>query len=605
VGTIVVSGDKGGLLGRVTSLQAQGSELNLSLQPVPLWQAFRQLDINVSGAPVPVQISLQHGRMTLSSHGRRLRSLDLGPFGCKNSSGGSVDVTIEGPSITADVTAQLVATYKSTWTGGISQLELYVTTSVPITLTTGSATFNANGQETVTCSAEAPQIVLPGLLPLGPIDLVGPSISQSLDITLNANANATLTVVGPALTDTATLTDGIQYVNGTWQAIEQNTQTGPLLTPAGTSFSASASVDVKPAYRVDLGMVATLFGVPITTADVAFGEVGADFSLSLQAPISADQAGYTGPSWSANLDLQAGPELMLSGDLLEYLGAPAFSQQWAVFDDTIPLASSPTPTLSATPGVVQSGAVALTAFVPVDYAGDQVQFIGFLNGATIGAMLAQTAVSPGGTANASWTPAAGGAGTYAVIALLYDPIFNFGALRLPYASSPISVVVAPAATPSPSASPTARPTSSPSPSPSPSPSTMIPPGELYLSINDDIFGDNSGTWSVGVGLSPGAQHQVTYSGATEWMDSGVALSAGQTVTFSASGLIYIGNVSAGQPNISNYQSPAGDPNTSTAAQGGSFAAPGLVPWSLVGRIGSSGTPFEIGTGITVIVTSGN
>jgi hypothetical protein len=606
IGTIVVSGDKGGLFGRVTSVQTQGAEIALSLQPVALWQAFRQLDIAVTGAVVPVQVSLQHGRVTMSSHGRRLRDLDLGPFGCTDAGGASVNVEIQDPSITANVTAQLVATYKSTWTGGITEFQLYVATSVPITLTTGSATVSVAGQETVTCSADIPQVLLPGVLPLGPIDLVGPSINQSLDISINANANATLTVVGPQLTDTATLNDGVQYQDGAWQPIEQNTQSGPLLTPTGSQLNAAASLEIEPSYRIDIGTVATVFGIPLSTVQVAFGEVGANFSLALLSPVGDEQTGYTGPTWSADLDLHAGPELALSGGVLQdYLGVPSFSQQWALFNATVPLASSPMPILHASPTIVQSGAVALTAVVPSRYGGDQVEFIGFENGASTGSVLAQSAVNSNGTAAASWTPSAG-AGTYAIVALLFDPTFEFGALQLPYASAPVTVSVVPGASPTPTARPTVSPSPSPTPtgSPSASPSATVPPGELYLSINDNDFGDNSGSWDVNITLSPGANHGVTYPGATEWMDSGLTLSAGQTVTFSATGLIYIGNVSAGQPNVSNYQSPAGDPSTTTAAEGGSFAAPGLVPWSLVGKVGLGGTPFEIGTGVTVAVRGG-
>lgn len=65
-------------------------------------------------------------------------------------------------------------------------------------------------------------------------------------------------------------------------------------------------------------------------------------------------------------------------------------------------------------------------------------------------------------------------------------------------------------------------------------------------------------------------------------------------------------VTTGSPGVSSYQTPAGDPDTTTAAQagsGGDFAAPGLVPWSLVGKIGPSGTPFEIGAGTTITAAS--
>ncbi len=100
------------------------------------------------------------------------------------------------------------------------------------------------------------------------------------------------------------------------------------------------------------------------------------------------------------------------------------------------------------------------------------------------------------------------------------------------------------------------------------------------------------------GSTPSLNQQLTLPAAFEWDSSGATVQSGQTVTISASGQVYIGDVSLGMPSVSNYQTPAGDPNLSTAnLGGGTFAAPGLVPWSLVGRIGQNGTPFEIGTGI--------
>ena len=106
------------------------------------------------------------------------------------------------------------------------------------------------------------------------------------------------------------------------------------------------------------------------------------------------------------------------------------------------------------------------------------------------------------------------------------------------------------------------------------------------------------------GGTPPPSQQFTLPGASEWDGSGITVQSGQTITISASGEVYIGNVSPGLPSVSNYQTPAGDPNFATAnLGGGTFAAPGLVPWSLVGRIGQNGTPFEIGTGTTITASA--
>jgi hypothetical protein len=86
---------------------------------------------------------------------------------------------------------------------------------------------------------------------------------------------------------------------------------------------------------------------------------------------------------------------------------------------------------------------------------------------------------------------------------------------------------------------------------------------------------------------------------TAWVDSGVYLCTGDRVAISASGRIYVGNISLGQPSISNYQTPAGTLYTTAAEQGKriSFIAPALVPWSLVGRVGVRTAPFYLGNAL--------
>jgi Peptidase A4 family len=103
---------------------------------------------------------------------------------------------------------------------------------------------------------------------------------------------------------------------------------------------------------------------------------------------------------------------------------------------------------------------------------------------------------------------------------------------------------------------------------------------------------------------PLANGQLTLPANQEWCNVGRFNSALElTITpTSQTQTVYIGAVSLGQPNISDYQTPGGDPSTTTAAQtghAGPFAAPGLIPWSLVGKVGANGVPFEIGYGATI------
>jgi hypothetical protein len=474
VGTIVVSGDKGGLLGRVASVQVSGSQTSLTLTPAPLWQAFERLDIDVSSAPSTVQLSSVNGRLSISSHGRQLRTLQIGTFTCKNAAGASADVRLDGPTFTADVTSYIVANYHATWLGGIKDFRLSVVTTVPLKLTTGSLTFAANGHENLTCTAHVPRATLSGALAVPPFFFVGPTLDQTIVVSIDAKGEGTLTIAGPEVGAAATMTDGVAY-NGGWQAIVENSQTGLQVTPAGTSFAASASVDVQSSYRADLGTTVLWNGLPITNANVAFGMVSGDYTVAITSPLGATSADYTGPSWSTNLRLQAGPELSLSDGLIgflhDYFGVPTISQQWTVYDRTIPLSGSPTPSVAASPNLVKSGALSLSSITPRAYSGDRIEFVGFLNGSRTGTVLARATVGADGSARASWTPAASDNGSYRIIALLYDPIFSFASLAFPYASTnSASATVALASQPTPT--PTPQP---PGPTPTPTP-TPQPPG---------------------------------------------------------------------------------------------------------------------------------
>jgi hypothetical protein len=93
---------------------------------------------------------------------------------------------------------------------------------------------------------------------------------------------------------------------------------------------------------------------------------------------------------------------------------------------------------------------------------------------------------------------------------------------------------------------------------------------------------------------------VTVPATQPWTDTHISLSKG-TVSFKrASGTI---NVSSGNPDFTN--TPAGkgpaDPNCIASPNtkwGGGWIVMGLPCWSLIGKIGNNGTPFEVGKGIT-------
>jgi CubicO group peptidase (beta-lactamase class C family) len=82
-----------------------------------------------------------------------------------------------------------------------------------------------------------------------------------------------------------------------------------------------------------------------------------------------------------------------------------------------------------------------------------------------------------------------------------------------------------------------------------------------------------------------------------WHDTKITLKAGQTITISARGSVYVGNLGTLYGALADdNQTPAGTPALKLAKK--EAVAPTLTPWLLVGRTGEKGAPFAIGEGTT-------
>jgi hypothetical protein len=81
----------------------------------------------------------------------------------------------------------------------------------------------------------------------------------------------------------------------------------------------------------------------------------------------------------------------------------------------------------------------------------------------------------------------------------------------------------------------------------------------------------------------------------EWVDTGVDLSAGDSVTIAASGTV---SLAQHLPFIPNLQTPDGNPKFPSMDMFHPFIAPGLSSWSLVGKVSQFGAAFEVGSNRT-------
>jgi hypothetical protein len=81
----------------------------------------------------------------------------------------------------------------------------------------------------------------------------------------------------------------------------------------------------------------------------------------------------------------------------------------------------------------------------------------------------------------------------------------------------------------------------------------------------------------------------------EWVDTGIDLSAGDSVTVAASGTV---SLAQHLPFIPNLQTPDGNPRFPSVDMFHPFIAPGLSSWSLVGKVSQFGAAFEVGSNST-------
>lgn len=120
-------------------------------------------------------------------------------------------------------------------------------------------------------------------------------------------------------------------------------------------------------------------------------------------------------------------------------------------------------------------------------------------------------------------------------------------------------------------------------------------GRLYLAVNDSYYFDNSGEFVATVAEAHSKVVVVPAKAATvtqAWIDTGIDTSGG-SVSFTATGTIKI------NPSVPDT-GPDGDPSVAKSSKA---IAPALTCFALIGKIGSSGTPFLVGSASTQTATA--
>ncbi len=502
-GNILVSDNRGGLLGKVIRVSQSGRRIIVRIGPTSLAAAFTQLSAHVESAPFHVLLSNgAHETFPRPSvatdaiilQAPSLRSQDGLPdavtqsdhlINCSLSSGHSVEVAISGPNISVPISIQLIADLEIHWTfvvPSVSKFELAIQATLPISITTGSVTLSAAGNATATCELGLPSVSLPTPVFLGPVNIQG-VITPGAKVEVTANAQAAATLAGPSFSETLSATDGIEYTDsGGWQGVANNSSSEGTATFGSSSLKGSLKATLTPSARVDVGVQASLGLGPISTTlaaiQLAYAEADLGFAFNLAAPLNDLDGHYTGPTWDTSVSLKAAPEVSISGDLqtlLSWIGVQTPSADFSVgLDQTIPISSSPSILVIAT---LSGTTLNLSAYVK-GFDGDTVRFVAIPSGSGSGSVVT-TGILHGIRASATFSlPSPGWSGS--VIALLDDS--TFGRVGLPYASS--QVIIRPGSRNAPPPNGPGSTTTSTSSIPGPGPGTFVmsptsgPPGTV-------------------------------------------------------------------------------------------------------------------------------
>jgi hypothetical protein len=469
-GKIVISGDRGGLFGRITRMSVKQRNVVLELAQTTIADAFPNMNAHIIGARQHVRLELRHGHATLRyDDGTTFTNSDA--LKCTGSAG----ATITGSSFAFDLTAT-PQTDLITQDGQTKTFDLSLNLDATGSGSTGDLATAAAGKFSCTLSLGQIEIPFEDFLALVFSFKADPSFGFEGSITRSGN------LVGPTFSYQYKGPQGIQYDDGNWSQVDSGTPKAKSTMNDQTQAPTGATkLSSKVLLDAEFSIAAKLVGSKGDLVKFTFFDLqpylGLDFELS--APISYKQEGYTGPIWSSNAGVEALFDLKLDGDikeLLKYLKIGSIDLKVTDWKPSaILLAGSPTILESANAG---SGCnVALKATItddhryPVDYSGDTVNF------ETVAGPNAPEDVASGyaqgdatkSVARANWQPNPTPPPAYTLLALLEDPVFS--SVGLPYASDSQQVNCA-----------------SPSPSPSPTPST--PPcasgsgSPQYVTISD-------------------------------------------------------------------------------------------------------------------------
>lgn len=470
-GDILVSGSTTGLLVKVTSVKRSRSKIEAAVTPSSLAAAFAQMNVQMSGATSRYTAMSENGQLVLRDrYGIERERFSFPSLSCKNLSGGSVAITLSGPSLkftTLDVTPNLQLV---TGGGAVQVFAMTVTMTAKIEAKVGSIEAGGGVKAAFICSADLFSLPIPPF-PIGPM-LLYPTLDVVGGVAGEISTQATFKFDGPSATASATVTAGITYTGGKWDGVHDlKTDGSGSLGSWPKKPTAKLTGSLGPFVEGQLGLhgclgagkwcIIDLFDTSMATANLA-----GKLAFMVSTPLDYHDVTYGGPTWDLSIvltvalkaDISAGGKLK---KLLEYLGLGASIKiSLATFEAKFPLFANPSNTDLVIPSsVMPHNTLTLedkwncpTLPCIVNYHGDELEFLLFPKDATVGTEFGHTkAVEENNEASTKQSaPGCPADNPYKVRAFLFGDIF--GRIELPYPSgfAPFTVICG---TPSPSPSP--------------------------------------------------------------------------------------------------------------------------------------------------------
>ena len=475
VGDVFTSGE---VLGRITGIRDEVDEIIVEFEPVgSLDEAFDLFYVHAISEVVAIEGSLSPAGLAFTT--------DLG--GVRRSSFLQPELRCDASEWDSSVDWELIeGTYEFTlnvrteFVHGLSTRGLKIDYEGSRAVLTGGPQWNIEtpgilvkgaAQGALDCFASAgaftiPMVGIPGIITLDGV------VEPRLGFKAVMDASGHMRVTGPALRDGhVTFSLGFEHDpdDGLTWIHEADASLGAFEPFGDLSIGAAASVEAGPYLSISGGIGIKLLGRRWLSAEMHFAEPRLYLTLdgSLETPILRTQSGYKGLEWALQYGVQADLKVEVAGGVtavLDFFDIPTtYGRRGMDIWGPVVWAESPTPSVAAelshasalalrdtSPVVERSSggpsAILFTSTVPERYAGDDVEFWGFADGATTCRWLTQSVVDAQGVASATWQPGPNDVGEYAVRAHLHSGVL--GRINLPYPSSvtaPVTVGLPPIA----------------------------------------------------------------------------------------------------------------------------------------------------------------